>query len=242
MAIWLRFYQNSTQSKQNRVYGTFSAKELDVAEKRILTMIQNETFKHNDADLKRIELFIDEENILRVKTKLLLRDDDNMFKAPAILPEKHPVVIALIEYYHRKFYHAGTQTIMSILREKFWIIKCRVAVKKIVKDCVICKRYSGKPFKTKPTYLPLERIRDSAFFEVTGADLAGPLHLRGANKAWIVLYTCAVYRAIHLELVSSLSTEAFIQSFRRFISRRGRRRGKQCGAIEELILLELIMQ
>ncbi|GBM60247.1 hypothetical protein AVEN_248526-1 [Araneus ventricosus] len=33
---------------------------------------------------------------------------------------------------------------------------------------------------------------------------------------------CAVFRAVNLELLSSLTTEAFLQSFRRFIARRGR--------------------
>ena len=40
-------------------------------------------------------------------------------------------------------------------------------------------------------------------------------------KVWIVLFTCAVTRAIHLELVRSQSTEDFIAAFTRFTSRRG---------------------
>ena len=61
-------------------------------------------------------------------------------------------------------------------------------------------------------------------FEVVGIDLAGPLYIKHGDKVWIVLFTCAVYRAIHLELVSSLSTDAFLLSLRRFIARRGRPR------------------
>ncbi|XP_035224032.1 uncharacterized protein LOC118196691 [Stegodyphus dumicola] len=66
-----------------------------------------------------------------------------------------------------------------------------------------------------------EHTRVSAF-QVTGADLVGPLFLRGGSRAWILLFTCAVYRAVHLELVSSLTTEAFMQALRRFWARRGR--------------------
>ncbi|GFX25680.1 integrase catalytic domain-containing protein [Trichonephila clavipes] len=44
------------------------------------------------------------------------------------------------------------------------------------------------------------------------------------EKVWIVLYTCAIYHALHLELVSSLLTDAFLLSFRRFVARRGRPR------------------
>ena len=41
------------------------------------------------------------------------------------------------------------------------------------------------------------------------------------SKAWIVLYTCCVTRAIHLELVSDMSAPAFTHSFKRFSSQRG---------------------
>ncbi|UYV81404.1 hypothetical protein LAZ67_20001094 [Cordylochernes scorpioides] len=59
-------------------------------------------------------------------------------------------------------------------------------------------------------------------FEIAGVDLSGHLILKNKKKAWIVIFTCAVYRGVHLELVTSLSMEAFIQAFRRFIARRGR--------------------
>ncbi|GFW34733.1 integrase catalytic domain-containing protein [Trichonephila clavipes] len=70
--------------------------------------------------------------------------------------------------------------------------------------------------------LPKGLVRDAAAFEIAGVDLAGPLYLKHGPKAYIDLYTCAVYRAIHLELITFLTTEAFFQSLRRFISRRGR--------------------
>ncbi|GBN05766.1 hypothetical protein AVEN_26100-1, partial [Araneus ventricosus] len=70
--------------------------------------------------------------------------------------------------------------------------------------------------------LPEDRVREARIFEITGIDLCGPLILRDGTKSWIVLFTCAVFRAGHLELVTSLSTENFILALRRFISRRGR--------------------
>ncbi|GBN37448.1 hypothetical protein AVEN_221735-1 [Araneus ventricosus] len=69
--------------------------------------------------------------------------------------------------------------------------------------------------------LMTDRVRDAATFGIVGVDLAGPLYLRNDPKAYIVLYTCAVCRAIHLELITSLITEVFLQSLRRFIARRG---------------------
>lgn len=43
------------------------------------------------------------------------------------------------------------------------------------------------------------------------------------EKAWICIFTCAVYRAVHFKLVTSLP-DIFLQAFRRFIARRGRPR------------------
>ena len=39
-------------------------------------------------------------------------------------------------------------------------------------------------------------------------------------KVYICLFTCAVTRAIHLEVVTDLTEENFLQAFRRFVSRR----------------------
>lgn len=73
-----------------------------------------------------------------------------------------------------------------------------------------------------PPPLPVNGVRDATIFEITGVDFAGPLFLRGGEKAWIVIFTCAVYRAVHFELSSSLSTDEFVECFHRFIARRGR--------------------
>lgn len=72
------------------------------------------------------------------------------------------------------------------------------------------------------TGTPLEDgIRKAAIFEAVGVDLVVPLHLSDGTKVCIALYTCGVYRAIDLEIVTSLSAECFIKSLRRFIALRG---------------------
>ena len=41
------------------------------------------------------------------------------------------------------------------------------------------------------------------------------------TKAYIILFTCAATRAVHLELVSDLTSQTFLNAFRRFTSRQG---------------------
>ncbi|GBO11766.1 hypothetical protein AVEN_19164-1 [Araneus ventricosus] len=104
----------------------------------------------------------------------------------------HPIIRRLIAYAHKTLHYAGVQTTL---------------------------RYTSKPVVP---VVPVDRINRVAAFEVTGADLASPIYLKGGEKAWIEIFTCAVYRAIHLELVTSLSTEAFMQAMRRNFARRRR--------------------
>ncbi|XP_011860462.1 PREDICTED: uncharacterized protein LOC105557751 [Vollenhovia emeryi] len=111
---------------------------------------------------------------------------------------------------------------MSNLRETFWILSGRVAVRSVINRCSVCKRHNVKKLVATSGDLPTERVKDARVFQVTGIDYMGPLFLRKSQKAWICLFTCAVYRTIHLELATSLSTEAFLQVLRRFIARRGR--------------------
>ena len=44
---------------------------------------------------------------------------------------------------------------------------------------------------------------------------------RDTFKVWIVIFTCTLTRALHLEIMQDMSTEQFLLAFRRFISRRG---------------------
>ena len=52
-------------------------------------------------------------------------------------------------------------------------------------------------------------------------DLTGPLYLKEGGKIWILLFTCAVYCAVHLELITSLPTNGFMLGWRRFVARHG---------------------
>ncbi|KAJ8875373.1 hypothetical protein PR048_023268 [Dryococelus australis] len=69
--------------------------------------------------------------------------------------------------------------------------------------------------------LPEHRVRDAAVFEVIGVVIADPLYLKDGSKAWICILTCAVSRAVHIELVIFLSTEALIQDLKKFVAHRG---------------------
>ena len=78
--------------------------------------------------------------------------------------------------------------------------------------------------------LPELRLSDEFAFSRVGVDFAGPMYVRdifakvgGMNKDYIALFTCATSRAVHLELLPSLTAESFIKALARFKERRGTR-------------------
>ncbi|GFX42835.1 putative RNA-directed DNA polymerase from transposon X-element [Trichonephila clavipes] len=217
----LRFINNSRVHVEERKLSELSLDDIENAERVLIRLVQDKMFP-NLKSIPIVNVFKDNEGIIRVKTKITEKKDDTNFIAPILMPSKCLLTTRLIEYYHLKHCHAGVQILMSILRKKFWIMKTRKTVREVVMKCVPCRRYSSNSPMSEPVSLPADRVKDANASDITGIDLAGPLFTRDGGKVWIVLYTCAIYRAIHLELVSSLSIECFMLSLRRFIARRTR--------------------
>ena len=73
--------------------------------------------------------------------------------------------------------------------------------------------------------LPVDRVTpDKPPFSFVGVDCFGPFWVKRARsqvKRYGVLFTCLVSRAIHIEVAQSMDTNAFVNSMRRFIARRG---------------------
>ncbi|XP_055928683.1 uncharacterized protein LOC129959815 [Argiope bruennichi] len=221
---WIsRFQHNSKTEKECRKEGCLTASEINEAEKRIIKMIQEESFTEESVrGFKTLNLFRDEESILRIKTKLTEKGDLRNFRYPILLSGKHRLVELLVRKAHRENSHAGVQILLSKLLENFWIINGRRTVRREINKCLRCKRYNSRNIETQLIGLPQDRVEESAAFEMSGVHLAGPLTLKGGGKCWIVLFTCAVYRAIHPERTLSLDTRSFLLCLRLFIARLGR--------------------
>ncbi|XP_054717350.1 uncharacterized protein LOC129226745 [Uloborus diversus] len=218
---WIyRFYENSRGLRKKS--GNLSNEEIKRAELKILRKVQHDELSEKTHHLKPLATFTDDDGILRVKTKLTMSKEDDNFKIPIVLPSDHHVVKNLILGKHQELGHPGVQSLMVALRENYWILKSRRTIKKIIRTCVVCQRFSVKQLDIPEGTLPEDRVREASVFEAIGVDVAGPLIIKENKKVWILIFTCAVYRAVHLELLAALSTDNFILALRRFIARRGR--------------------
>ncbi|UYV74976.1 hypothetical protein LAZ67_12001946 [Cordylochernes scorpioides] len=115
-----------------------------------------------------------------------------------------------------------------MISQKYWIISCKAAVKRVLNQCITCFKHRSKVVTQILGELPLERVVPSRPFQRVGVDLAGPIITKPMLKrskilfkTYSVLFICFTTKAIHLEVVSDLTAEAFIATLRRFTSRRG---------------------
>lgn len=145
-------------------------------------------------------------------------------KHPFILHPDHPFSKLLVNHAHRTLHHFGPEYVISEIRKKYWISNLRTLAKQSIFKCLYCHRRRVEPCVPIMAQLPTGRVESKFPFSVTGLDYLGHYFIkigRRREKRWIALFTCLTTRALHLELVSSLSTDAFIMALRRFIARRG---------------------
>ncbi|XP_068761945.1 uncharacterized protein [Montipora capricornis] len=122
--------------------------------------------------------------------------------------------------------HNGVRETLTELRSCFWVVKGRQAVKTVIGKCSVCKKIEGRSYAVPHSPpLPEFRLSDEFAFSHVGA---GPMYVRdifakggGMNKVYVALFTCATSRAVHLELVPSLTADSFIKALARFKGRRG---------------------
>ena len=148
-------------------------------------------------------------------------------KHPVVLPKKHPLLVLIARYAHRRVQHNRVKETLTEVRAKYWIIGGRSLNQSVITKCVNCRRFEGRPLNVPPAPpLPSFQVQEVPPFTYAAVDFAGLMYLRskgefGSNKVWMCLFTCCITRAIHLKLVTDMTTTTFIRCLKRFSARRG---------------------
>ncbi|GFW13013.1 integrase catalytic domain-containing protein [Trichonephila clavipes] len=174
-AYCLRFVKNCSPSACKRRKSFLTMAELSEAEKGI-KFIQRDHFsmevsylsagKQLPSTNKLIPLtpFYDDSGIIRVGGRLknsILADSQ---KHPILLPKTDHVVNLIISDYHLKLLHAGPQLLQAALREKFWILSARDAVRRVVRRCIPCFRNRPRFAEQIMGDFPESRVCPSSVF------------------------------------------------------------------------------
>ena len=116
---------------------------------------------------------------------------------------------------------------MLRMRQKAWVVQGRRLAQRIVDKCVHCRKARAQVCRQVMGDLPVERSRPAAPFQFMCVDLFGPYLVRDdvkkrvSMKVWGVVFCCMASRALHIDLVNSMSTESFLMVYQRFTAIRG---------------------
>lgn len=150
-------------------------------------------------------------------------------KHPYLLPkESINVTSLLITAFHRRLLLARPKLIIAMLRQEYWIVSCREAVRRVIFKCVTCDRHKALHPAPRMGILPESRVHSVRAFSSVGIDYGGPYIIKECKrrntrttKVYIALFVCMATKAIHVEIVSDLTSDAFLAAFDRFVARRG---------------------
>lgn len=235
-----RFINNSSTKKGERKTGTPSIQEMDASLETLIKMAQSLDFEKelislkkgqplcNKSQIIKLQPFLDKALILRVGGRLQNSNLSYNAKHPIILHQKNPLSTLIIREAHQHTLHGGSQLTLNYINFRYWILGAKTAVQQVIHQCIRCFRFKTTVNNQLMGALPAKRVTISRPFTNTGVDYAGPVHLKTSRhrgnttyKGYIAIFVCLATRAIHLEVVSDLTSQAFLAAYKRFVARRG---------------------
>ncbi|XP_062534839.1 uncharacterized protein LOC134204019 [Armigeres subalbatus] len=239
-AYWLRYLNLLRTPRDHRNPPKFlTTAELKGAEINLVWRVQQEFFVEewkalskgdsvpSRSPLRWFSPYISEDQVIRVGGRLAHSKETEDTKHPMVLPARHQLTRLILRYFHEKLLHAGPQLLLATVRLRFWPLGGRSVVRSVVHQCMKCFRAKPSSIEQFMGELPAPRVTVSRPFSQTGVDYCGPFFVRPAPrrpvvKMYVAVFICLCTKAVHLELVSDLTTDRFIQALRRFSARRGK--------------------
>ncbi|XP_050065611.1 uncharacterized protein LOC126554599 [Aphis gossypii] len=172
--------------------------------------------------------FVDARGVIRVGGRLTRSNLTSAEKQPILLAKDSHLSTLLARHWHLVTCHSGPRVITSLITRQFWIISVRAVIRRVIGQCTICVRTLAQSPHPMMADLPSSRVQMCRPFTRVGIDYAGPLSMRECRlrkarqyKIYVAVFVCMATKAVHLEVVSELSTNAFLAAFDRFAARRG---------------------
>ena len=225
MAWIMRFCHNARRPPAERWSGALTPDERKTSLYELIRTTQELAYrsdtapKQNGSTLLTVDSTLDKMRP-QLNTDGLLCAVSRTNEPPIIvLPEQSRLTTLIIEEAHRLCFHQGVRVTLAQVSVDYLVR--RRTVKKVVDSCRRCRRFKGLPYRSAEGALPAFRTVFSRPFAKIGIDYFGPMYIDSGSKVWILLFTCATSRAVHLELVSSQDAQNLMQALRRFFALRG---------------------
>ncbi|XP_025407152.1 uncharacterized protein LOC112681100 [Sipha flava] len=236
----LRFAHNTkTSANHEKINGPLTFKELQAAQLVWFRIAQPADFPRELHDLQKtrqvarksclrtLNPFIDVDGLIHVGDRMTATSLSYTIKHPIVIHSRHKITRLFFKYEHERLLHVGPQALLAQMHRFCWPIRGKALAKTIVHNCITCYRFSPKLQTPLMAPLPKERVKIERPFFRSSVDFCGPVHIKSgirrvkSIKCYIAVFICFVTRAIHLELVTDMTSNAFLAALTRFMSRRG---------------------
>lgn len=217
--------------------GIICSSDIAEAEKRVVRHVQAQHFaedisrlrkgKSCSKQVRKLTPFL-RDDIVHVGGRLNQAELTFRQRHPVLLPARSRATRLMVEHVHQRYFHTGPGLLLALVRKEYWILSARNLIRNVVHSCNVCFRSRPQPTRPPMGNLPEIRLKEAKSFLHSGVDYAGPVFVKMSPgrkvkllKAYICLFVCLATKAVHIELVSDLTTNNFLAAFKRFLSRRG---------------------
>ena len=168
--------------------------------------------------------------VLRLGGRIALAPHvSSKMRKPFVLHPDDELVKKMLQHYHSDVlkHEGGLKCLTGELNRSRWIVGSIAHLKRVLKECYYCRILRPRPKNQETKVLPTPKFYDRntrrlAAFTVTILDVAGPWytsHGRGKRKTkrWLLIFRCAMYGALHLEMLWNLDISSIHMAISRFV-------------------------
>ena len=187
VVAWVYRFLGNLKHESVKQSGELTFNELQLGKLKLIQKVQEFEFAlefdalrkgcavHKGSSIAKLSPFIDSEGLLRVLGRLQYSELSYEERHPIILPKCHFSVL-LVRFHHELLKHAGVATMLTSLRNQFWIMGVRRIAKRVKRMCIACQRQDAPAGHQPMPRLPDLRVKQAVPFAITGLDHAGPLY------------------------------------------------------------------
>ena len=216
-------------------------KRLKKAKVHVLHMVQRSHFSKDIAALSssrkvprrsrlsKLDVFIDGSGLIRVGGRIRHSSLSDDIKHPVVLPSGHEVSSQIIQYFHQRSHHQEESLVLRSVVSVFGSCLCRILWRKWFVHVWRVLDYVANLWRRKWLIFRRKDCVPSFPFWFCCCDLFGPFWWsQVGGRLNDMGFCCLASKAVHIEVVHSLSTDSFINAFRRFVALRGSIREIRC--------------
>ena len=133
--------------------------------KQEISYLKNSDKFKKPAIVRQLNLYLDDEDLLRCRGRLQYTDLPYDAKFPILMPKDNYLTTLIVQSMHKTVMHGGVCETLTHITQTYWIPQGRQLIKTIISKCVTCRKIQGPPFRSVPTPpLPKTRVLQSQAF------------------------------------------------------------------------------